>query len=106
MTAYAAIVRDEKGLQTLLDHLEQVSFQQINVKNITNEQIEITNQWALAICLVKSALLRTESRGGHYRTDYPNRHDASWRAKQIVHEQGHIYIVKNERIGAKWNVYS
>ena len=56
MTAYAAIVRDEKGLQTLLDHLEQVSFQQINVKNITNEQIEITNQWALAICLVKSAL--------------------------------------------------
>lgn len=106
MTAYAAIVRDEKGLQTLLDHLEQVSFQQINVKNITNEQIEITNQWALAICLVKSALLRTESRGGHYRTDYPNRHDASWRAKQIVHEQGYIYIVKNERIGAKWNVYS
>ncbi|MFP3324938.1 FAD-binding protein, partial [Planococcus sp. SIMBA_160] len=57
MTAYAAIVRDEKGLQTLLDELEQVSFQQINVKDITNKQIELSNQWALATCLVKSALL-------------------------------------------------
>ncbi|KEP26522.1 L-aspartate oxidase [Bacillus zhangzhouensis] len=106
MTAYAAIVRDEKGLQTLLDELEQVSFQQINVKDITNEQIELSNQWALAICLVKSALLRTESRGGHYRMDYPKRNDALWRGKQIVHEKGHIHIMKNERIGAEWNVYS
>ncbi|MBG9910981.1 L-aspartate oxidase [Bacillus xiamenensis] len=106
MTAYAAIVRDEKGLQTLLHELEHVSFQQTNVKNITNEQIELSNQWALASCIAKSALLRTESRGGHYRKDYPKRHDALWQGKQIVHEQGQIHIIKNERIGAKWNVYS
>ncbi len=106
MTTYAAIVRDEKGLKTLLQTLEQVPDQQVNVKNITNEQIELSNQWTLAICLVKSALLRTESRGGHYRMDYPNRNDALWRGMQIVHEKGHIHMIKNERIGAKWNVYS
>ncbi|PRS15779.1 L-aspartate oxidase [Bacillus pumilus] len=106
MTTYAAIVRDEKGLKTLLQTLQQVPYQQMNVKNITSEQIELSNQWALAICLVKSALLRTESRGGHYRLDYPNRNDALWRGVQIVHEKGHIHMMKNERIGAKWNVYS
>ncbi|MEI4790778.1 L-aspartate oxidase [Bacillus sp. FJAT-53060] len=106
MTVYASIVRDEKGLQTLLDKLERVSFQQINVKDITNEQIELSNQWSLAICLAKSALLRTESRGGHYRMDYPYRDDVLWRGKQIVHEKGHIHIMENERISAKWNVYS
>ncbi|MFK3905285.1 L-aspartate oxidase [Bacillus safensis] len=106
MTTFAAIVRDEKGLQTLLHSLQRVNFQQINVKDITNEQIELSNQWALAVCLAKSALLRTESRGGHYRMDYPERSDALWRGRQIVHEKGHIHIMKNERIGAKWNVYS
>ncbi|MFJ5670322.1 L-aspartate oxidase [Bacillus safensis] len=106
MTTYAGIVRDEKGLQTLLHMLQQVTFQQINVKDITNEQIELSNQWALAVCLAKSALLRTESRGGHYRMDYPERRDALWRGRQIVHEKGHTHIMKNERIGAKWNVYS
>lgn len=106
MTTYAAIVRDEKGLQILLQTLQKVPCQQINVKNITNEQLELSNQWALAICLVKSALLRTESRGGHYRMDYPKPNDDLWRGKQIVHEKGRIYVMKNERIGAKWNVYS
>ncbi|WP_144496927.1 L-aspartate oxidase [Bacillus pumilus] len=106
MMTYAAIVRDEDGLKTLLQSLLQVPYQQINVKDITNGQIELSNQCTLAICLVRSALLRTESRGGHYRVDYPNRNDALWRGMQIVHEKGHIHIMKNERIGAKWNVYS
>lgn len=106
MTTYAAIARHEKGLRAMLDELEHVTFRVINVKNITSEQIELCNSWALAICMAKSALLRTESRGGHYRMDYPKRDDAFWRGKQIVHEKGHIHIIKNERIGAKWNVYS
>ncbi|WP_144557177.1 L-aspartate oxidase [Bacillus pumilus] len=106
MMTYAAIVRDEDGLKTLLQSLLQVPYQQMNVKDITSGQIELSNQWTLAICLVKSALLRTESRGGHYRVDYPNRNNALWRGMQIVHEKGHIHIMKNERIGAKWNVYS
>lgn len=106
MMTYAAIVRDEDGLKTLLQSLLQVPYQQMNVKDITSGQIELSNQWTLAVCLVKSALLRTESRGGHYRVDYPNRNDALWRGMQIVHEKGHIHIMKNERIGAKWNVYS
>ncbi|MFS0654699.1 L-aspartate oxidase [Bacillus sp. 179-C3.3 HS] len=106
MTTDAAIVRDDKGLQTLLKQLESVSIQFINVKDITKRQIELSNRWSLAICMTKSALKRTESRGGHYRKDYPNRDDAFWRGKQIVHEKGCMQVIKNERIGANWNVYS
>ncbi|OLP65390.1 L-aspartate oxidase [Bacillus pumilus] len=106
MTTYAGIVRDENNLKLLLNTLEQVSFQVINVKDITNEQIELSNGWGLAICLVKSALYRTESRGGHYRMDHPERNDALWRGKQIVHEKGDIHIIEKERIDASWNVYS
>ncbi|WP_353855074.1 L-aspartate oxidase [Bacillus sp. Bos-x628] len=106
MTKYAAIVRHQKGLQALLAALEHVSFQPINVKDITNEQVELLNCWSLAICMAKSALLRTESRGGHYRTDYPKREDAFWRGKQIIHEKDQVQIMKNERIGVNWNVYS
>ncbi|MBI84095.1 MAG: fumarate reductase flavoprotein subunit [Planctomycetaceae bacterium] len=32
----------------------------------------------LALCVAKGALLRTESRGGHSREDYPERNDKDW----------------------------
>jgi hypothetical protein len=32
----------------------------------------------LALCVAKGALLRTESRGGHSREDYPERNDKEW----------------------------
>ena len=34
---------------------------------------------------IEGALARTESRGGHYRDDYPNRDDANWLAHTLVY---------------------
>ncbi|MGE6629085.1 L-aspartate oxidase [Bacillus sp. NPDC077027] len=106
ISKHLAILRNHKGLQTLLDVLRMIPFQRINVKNITNEQLELANSWALAICMTQSAQLRTESRGGHFRTDYPDRLDTEWQGQRIVHQKGKIHIVEHERIGDKWNVYS
>lgn len=33
--------------------------------------------------MLRAALVRTESRGGHYRKDYPNRDDTSWKRQQV-----------------------
>lgn len=38
----------------------------------------------LALVTAKGALLRTESRGAHYRSDYPLRNDADWLSRTLV----------------------
>lgn len=42
------------------------------------EALEICNLLQFSEVIVASALARTESRGAHYRTDYPQRDDAGW----------------------------
>ena len=38
----------------------------------------------LALCVAKGALLRTESRGGHSREDYPERNDKEWLKRTLA----------------------
>ncbi|MDT7865574.1 MAG: succinate dehydrogenase/fumarate reductase flavoprotein subunit [Desulfurococcales archaeon] len=40
--------------------------------------IETLNMLDVALVITKSAIARTESRGAHYRFDYPRRDDSSW----------------------------
>lgn len=39
--------------------------------------------------VIRSVLMRNESRGAHYRSDYPKQNDENWLAN--------IYCVKNKR---------
>ena len=44
---------------------------------------------------LRSALFRTESRGNHYREDYPRRDDPDWLAwTKIKVEQGKMTLIK------------
>ncbi|MEE4660309.1 MAG: fumarate reductase flavoprotein subunit [Halieaceae bacterium] len=38
----------------------------------------------LALCVAQGALARTESRGAHYREDYPRRDDARWLSRTLA----------------------
>jgi succinate dehydrogenase / fumarate reductase flavoprotein subunit len=42
----------------------------------------------LARAMLKSALAREESRGAHYRSDFPDRDDARFRANSAVYADG------------------
>jgi L-aspartate oxidase len=42
-------------------------------------EFELQNMLILSRLIIDSALLRQESRGAHYRSDYPNRDDIQWR---------------------------
>ncbi|MBW4618067.1 MAG: L-aspartate oxidase [Cyanosarcina radialis HA8281-LM2] len=44
---------------------------------------EVRNLLDVALLILKSAAFRTESRGGHYRTDYPDS-DPSWQVHTLV----------------------
>jgi fumarate reductase flavoprotein subunit len=40
--------------------------------------LDLANQITVAEAIVEAATLRTESRGAHYRSDFPDRDDAQW----------------------------
>jgi len=48
------------------------------------EMLELENMLDLAELIRRSALLRQESRGHHYRADFPNRDDDTWRCHTLV----------------------
>ncbi|TAM74400.1 FAD-binding protein [bacterium] len=52
----------------------------------SSEQIRtfIGRSATLALAIARSALLREESRGDHYRTDHPSRDDTSWLGNIVV----------------------
>jgi succinate dehydrogenase / fumarate reductase, flavoprotein subunit len=50
------------------------------------EALELNNMLRVAEVIVYSALRRTESRGAHFRSDYPERNDEQWLRHTFVNE--------------------
>jgi L-aspartate oxidase len=75
MTSYAGIIRTEAGLKDLL---RLISVRRVMIESyywkhsITRDLIELRNITLVAELIVRAALARLESRGGHFREDYPN----------------------------------
>lgn len=74
MTSYAGIIRTEDGLQDVLDLITQrhkIIEEYYWRHSITSDFIELRNIVLIAELIVRGALARRESRGGHYREDFP-----------------------------------
>lgn len=69
MTQYAGVQRSGKGLKTALSELKALS------AAVVNDRV-LSNMLLAAQLITAGALLRKESRGGHYRTDYPKTNPA------------------------------
>ncbi len=85
MLRYAGLVRNEKGLKKGLEELRKQS-SWFMTKLTGREQYEYANLLTLALLTVLAALRREESRGAHYREDFPERDDIVWK-KHIVHHR-------------------
>ena len=91
-----AIVRDEKTLNEALAELQQMQkdLDNMDVKDITQYNsdlvtaLEVINMVEICILTVKSAILRRESRGAHFRSDFPESKD-EWK-KSIVFSKNKI----------------
>lgn len=88
-----AIVRDEKALNEALAQLQEMKKEIVNldVKNTKQYNddlltaLEIINMVDICILTVKSAILRKESRGAHYRSDFPETKD-EWKKSIVINK--------------------
>jgi fumarate reductase (CoM/CoB) subunit A len=74
-----SIIRNEKDLKNALIKVNELKLN-LNDMNISNETqynkslkegLEVINMIEIAILIIKSAILRRESRGAHFREDFP-----------------------------------
>jgi L-aspartate oxidase len=76
------ILREEKSLKQALGEFEQISRAPLSTAS--------RNFVTLARLIATAALWREESRGGHFRTDFPGRDDTHWRVHSIQKQDEEI----------------
>ena len=96
MDINAQVYRTEGSLKQALADLEglQARYKNVSVQDKGKrfntdllEAIELGFLLDLAECLVTSALARNESRGGHFREDYPTRDDVNFMRHTMAYRQ-------------------
>ena len=89
------IERDEEGLEfTLVDLVEiatEIGFDPYSSIRLCSTDIhlnEMVNMLNVAFMITRASLIRTESRGGHYRADFPEQDDVDWN-RRVIMRMGH-----------------
>ncbi len=82
MLRNVGLKRDGKGLAKAIEEMEKMA-RFFNYPYRDREAFEFLNLLTGAMLTARAALLREESRGGHYRVDFPDKDDLIWR-KHII----------------------
>jgi len=86
MTEKVGIIRSFTSLEEAKEIWRMLSEKIYPYQVLYEEQIEIANMLLCAQLITEGALLREESRGGHYRADFPQRNDEKW-GKDIIFQK-------------------
>jgi len=97
MTGKVGIFRTGKDLEQAVDELQRLLVRSrsiglksrapgVNPELVTAYRTKMMLK--LALCVAHGALTRTESRGAHYREDYPSRNDAKWLSRTLASWSG------------------
>jgi fumarate reductase flavoprotein subunit len=93
MTSKVGIFRTGKDLEEAVDELQKllVRSRSIGLRSSSpgaNPELvtayRVQKMLKLALCVAYGALTRTESRGAHFREDFPQRNDAQWLKRTLA----------------------
>ncbi|MET7457332.1 succinate dehydrogenase flavoprotein subunit [Streptomyces sp. NPDC005574] len=96
MDANVMVFRTEQTIKTAVEKIAELRERYLNVsiqdkgKRFNTdllEAVELGNLLDLAEVMAVSALARKESRGGHYREDYPNRDDVNFMRHTMAYRE-------------------
>src|SRR5512134_793618 len=97
MSDKVGIFRTGKELEEAVDELQKllVKSRSIGLKSSApgaNPELvtayRVQKMLKLALCVAYGAFTRTESRGAHFRSDFPNRNDAKWLSRTLASWKG------------------
>lgn len=92
MWSKAGIVRHEKGLKEARARIEELAFlsQRAEVTEPVHliRCLELKNMLLLAEMVCRAGLMRTETRGSHYRQDFPEEDNTDWLKNIFIRKAG------------------
>ena len=86
------IVREKEGLEKALSTLESLEsdFEKLRTKALHKNTLRVESLLTVAKLVTRSALLREESRGAHYRSDFPDKSE-KWKKRIVVKGEERSY---------------
>src|SRR5437867_5539515 len=104
----AGIIREETKLQNGLKRILELKSEFYSKDNIIeefkidNDNVALTMQVesSLVVCeaIVRCALMRKESRGAHYRSDFPNTDDEKWKVNIYCRKEGRNMVLFKDNV--------
>lgn len=92
MWAKAGIIRDNRTLSEALVRIEELQALGREASPDTpgelKKLVEFQNMLLMAEMICRAGLMRTESRGSHYRADFPQENNSDWLKNIVVRREG------------------
>jgi succinate dehydrogenase/fumarate reductase flavoprotein subunit len=104
----AGIIREETKLRNGLKRILELKSKFYSKDNIIeefkidNDNVALTMQVesSLVVCeaIIRCALMRQESRGAHYRSDFPNTDDEKWKVNIYCRKEGRNMVLFKDNV--------
>ena len=108
MNHNAGIIREETRLQNGLKRILELKKEFYSKDNvlkefkIENEEVvltlEVKSSLVVSEAIIRSALIRQESRGAHYRSDFPQLDDEKWKVNIYCRAEGKEMVLFKESV--------
>jgi L-aspartate oxidase len=92
---HIGIIREGRELISIMERLSSFD-KQLSSSELTRKGLQARNIFLISRLIAEAAIKREESRGAHYRSDYPEKLDFVWKVHSILkREKPHYSIVRS-----------